>query len=312
MIVPVYNGEAFISRCIESLLRQDYPGLEIVVVDDGSTDRTCEQVKPPVRLVHTMGRKGAGAARNLGAGVATGNVLMFTDADCVVPVTWVSRAVETMQKHGVRCGGGGYAGPLGNTFVQWFAHEELAWRRRHLGGYCRTLVSNNIFCEANLFREHGGFPEFYCAASSEDMEFSWKVSQHEPLWWDPGNGIWHDYASTVGSYLRQQFRFARDAVPMFLGQVGLLGGKTHHGKQLYLEVACMGLAIVALLAGIWRLSVVFLACIAILNLPFLVFAARDRGVGFSVPALAMAYARNATIVWGCLAGLFRVIVKVQK
>ena len=61
--------------------------------------------------------------------------------------------------------------------MQWFAYEELAWRRRNFYGYVDTLVSNNLFCERNLFLSAGGFPENYRTASSEDMEFSWKISE---------------------------------------------------------------------------------------------------------------------------------------
>ena len=55
-------------------------------------------------------------------------------------------------------------------------------------GYVDTLVSNNLFCERNLFLSAGGFPENYRTASSEDMEFSWKISREESIWWE-NNGV---------------------------------------------------------------------------------------------------------------------------
>ena len=133
-IVPVYNGAHCLPRCLESLRKQTHPRVEIIVVDDGSTDGTPNLVQAPVRLLATGGRKGAGAARNVGAKAATGEVLFFTDSDVVAPPDWIEKALKARAEKGVPCGGGGYAGPVKEIFVQQFAHEELVWRRRHHRG----------------------------------------------------------------------------------------------------------------------------------------------------------------------------------
>ena len=83
IIIPAYNAETWIRRSIESVLRQDYPDKEIVVVDDGSTDSTAVAVnayKDQVRYIRQE-NKGPGAARNAGASHARGEYLMFLDAD---------------------------------------------------------------------------------------------------------------------------------------------------------------------------------------------------------------------------------------
>lgn len=293
-IVPVYNGAHCLPRCLESLRRQTHPRVEIIVVDDGSTDGTPELVQPPARLLATGGRKGAGAARNVGARAATGAVLFFTDADVVAPPDWIAKALRVRTEKNVPCGGGGYAGPVKEIFIQQFAHEELAWRRRGRNGRVETLVSNNLWCDRDLFLAKGGFPEAYQAASSEDMEFSWAVSRDHPLWWDADNGVFHDFADTVKGYLKQQIRFAKDAVPMLLGTPTLLnGGRTHYGKQLFVEVAFTGLGIVCfpLFLGVVGANGAFLAEIS-----------RKRGPRFAAQALGMAFLRNFSILWGVALG----------
>jgi len=93
VIVPVYNEEGCIGKCILSLLNQDFKPLEILVVDDGSTDdsaKICEHLGINVLRQH---HRGPGAARNLGARNAKGNILVLIDADMVFATDYVSRLV---------------------------------------------------------------------------------------------------------------------------------------------------------------------------------------------------------------------------
>lgn len=85
VIVPAFNAEGTIERALESVLRQSYRPLEVVVVDDASRDRTCEVVQQwsglPVSLVRHDRNKGPGATRNSGIQSARGEYLAFLDAD---------------------------------------------------------------------------------------------------------------------------------------------------------------------------------------------------------------------------------------
>jgi len=304
VIVPVYNGVQGLSRCLLSLRKQTHPRVEVIVVDDGSTDGSPELVERPARLLSTGGRKGAGAARNLGAREAVGEVLFFTDSDVVAPPDWIEKALVIREEKDVSCGGGGYAGPVQEIFIQQFAHEELVWRRRNHHGYVETLVSNNLWCDRDLFLEKGGFPEAYQAASSEDMEFSWTVSRDHKLWWDADNGVTHDFASTVSDYLGQQFRFARDAVPMLLGNRSLVGGgQTHHGKQLYVEMVFTGLGLV--------FPVLFLGVVAA-QWGFLEKLMAQKGWEFTMKALGMSFLRNFAVLWGIFIGLVEYLTQKSK
>ena len=85
IIIPVYNGAAFISEAIESVFDQHYEPLELIIIDDGSTDNTAEMVKMAVHDINYFyqERKGPAAARNQGIGLATGKFIAFLDADDV-------------------------------------------------------------------------------------------------------------------------------------------------------------------------------------------------------------------------------------
>ena len=81
VIIPCYNGETFLGKRSRAPLEQTYPRVEIVVVDDGSTDRSPEIAQSfPVRYIRQQNR-GLTASRNLGIGESRGSYIVFLDAD---------------------------------------------------------------------------------------------------------------------------------------------------------------------------------------------------------------------------------------
>lgn len=86
IVMPVYNAERFLEETLESLLRQNLPNIEIICVDDGSTDGSLEilrkySAKDSRMIILTQENQGAGAARNVGLNIARGEYLLFLDAD---------------------------------------------------------------------------------------------------------------------------------------------------------------------------------------------------------------------------------------
>ncbi len=93
IIIPVYNEQRDIEACLSSLLAQNYSDLEIIVVDDGSTDKTIKLAKKyPVKLFK-QSHLGAGPARNLGASHATGQILVFVDADMTFSSSFIKNLI---------------------------------------------------------------------------------------------------------------------------------------------------------------------------------------------------------------------------
>jgi glycosyltransferase involved in cell wall biosynthesis len=82
VIVPVFNGARFLAECLESLLAQDYPAVEIVVVDDGSSDGSADVAESfaGARVLRRP-HEGLGATRNAGIHASTGSLIGFCDAD---------------------------------------------------------------------------------------------------------------------------------------------------------------------------------------------------------------------------------------
>ena len=101
VIIPTYNREAVLPRAIRSVLSQDYTNIEVIVVDDCSTDGTqtvMSEIKDPrVRLIKHELNKGAGAARNTGIKAAKGEVIAFQDSDDEWLDGKLSRQIEVLK-----------------------------------------------------------------------------------------------------------------------------------------------------------------------------------------------------------------------
>ena len=93
VVIPAYNAERFVGEAIESVLAQRYTRFELIVVDDGSSDRTSEVARSYGEKVRTLRQenRGVSAARNAGTRAATGELLAFLDADDRWSPAWLER-----------------------------------------------------------------------------------------------------------------------------------------------------------------------------------------------------------------------------
>ena len=102
VIIPAYNAERYIQETLESVFAQTYQDIEVIVVDDGSKDRTAEIVQSfgdRVRYLYQQNSGGCGKPRNEGMKIATGDVFVFLDSDDILAPHRIAREVELMRRH---------------------------------------------------------------------------------------------------------------------------------------------------------------------------------------------------------------------
>lgn len=98
IIIPSYNEEKYIQKCLDSLLNQTYKKREIILVDDGSNDRTLEIAKKFPLVLLSQKHKGPGLARNYGASKAKGEILVFADSDMIYEKDYIKRLIAPILK----------------------------------------------------------------------------------------------------------------------------------------------------------------------------------------------------------------------
>lgn len=207
--VPCYNAEQFIADCIQSLLDQSRPADEILVVNDGSTDRTGEILArlQGVKIITLDQNKGVAHARNVLLNNASGDLIVFIDADTVADPNLI-RELEACYEAGVDGVGGRAFEAAGNSL-------EDKWRRLHacqshgdefkasvdfLWGVCSSYRRDVLF-------QVGGFDERF-RTNGEDAEMGFRLNQMgKRLAYTPDAIVHHQRTDTFVSLFKMMYRW---------------------------------------------------------------------------------------------------------
>jgi glycosyltransferase involved in cell wall biosynthesis len=218
VVICAYNAERTIRLCLESLERLDYPNFEVIIVDDGSSDATAEIAAkfPNFRLIRQRNR-GLSVARNVGMQAAGGDLIAYTDSDCVVDPHWLTFMVRSMLEGGFDgCGGPNYppheegwiegcvaASPGAPSHV--LIDDE---RAEHLAG------CNMMFRKSALLALGGFDPQF--TAAGDDVDICWRLMDAGyALGYCPSAFVWHFRRNTIGAYYGQQRGYGRAEALLF-------------------------------------------------------------------------------------------------
>lgn len=206
VVICAYNAESTIEDNLDSLTRLRYPNYEVIVVDDGSKDRTAEiAARYPFRLVRVP-NGGLSAARNLGLHAATGEIVAYTDSDTRVDPDWLSHLVQPfLESDCVGVGGPNVVPPDDPWIAQCVARSP--------GGPVHVMLNNteaehipgcNMAFRKSALEAIGGFDPTYTKAG-DDVDICWRLQERGGrLGFAPGALVLHHHRSTARAYWRQQ------------------------------------------------------------------------------------------------------------
>ncbi|MCD6285830.1 MAG: glycosyltransferase family 2 protein [Anaerolineae bacterium] len=187
VVIPAYNEEQYLSRCLEALAHQTYPtgSFEVIVVDNGSTDATAEIARRWRARVVQEPCKGVARARQTGFEAARGEIIASTDADTCVAPFWLARSVAHFREDPAL---GGVYGPVrwydGQPADQWVLQHPVVWAQWLSHRARRDLWwGSNFAVRREIFWKAGGFPVDW--ATGEDTDLSLRVSRIARVRFDP-------------------------------------------------------------------------------------------------------------------------------
>jgi len=297
IIVPAYNAAATIETCLVALRQQRLQNgsCEIIVVDDGSTDRTAELARGFGVRVISQPHRGPAAARNHGVEVARGDLVLFTDADCAPVPGWAAALRDAFRDPEVVGAKGTYL-TRQRELVARFVQIEYEDRYDRMAKLARIdfVDTYSAAYRRDVFLENGGFSTAFPGASVEDQEFSFRLARRGyKMVFVPQAQVYHQHDTTLRAYARRKFRIGYWKGLVIRWHPERLVSDSHTPPVLKLQICLLGLAgLCAPLAFFWLplkwIVAVLLGSFFVSAGPFLLKAARkDLAVAVVAPFLLL-------------------------
>jgi glycosyltransferase involved in cell wall biosynthesis len=301
IVIPAYNAARTLDECLQAVRCSDYDAYEVIVVDDASTDSSAAVAAcHACRVVHLPENVGAAVAKNFGAREAAGDIILFTDADILLPpdaLGWVAENLSDPTVAGVV----GLLGPklrYGNFSSQfknlWMYHTyaRLARSRAAQDGVGLFFTSVAAI-RKDVFVAQGGFDSHYRGASiTEDVEFGQRLlTAGHKIRLDGRLAVEHLKRYTFGELLKTDLKRAFGLTKTWLRKrlESAHGGVAHKHYtsvpwSFILSVPLTWLLPVLVLLFLWTGMRVWLwaalldyASILVVNMPFLSTLLQARG-----------------------------------
>lgn len=228
VIIPAFNSEKTIGKTIESILGQKTKEkIELIIVDDCSADNTVKEIKKfkEVVLIQQKKNSGPAAARNTGAKKATGEIILFTDSDCVPEKNWLEEMIKPFEKKlvkklplaepfkeekivGVQGAYKTKQKSITARFVQLEIEDryDLMQSEQEKNGSIDFIGSYSAGYRKKVFLEFNGFNESFPTASGEDPELSYRMEKKGlKLVFNSNAIVYHEHPESVLSYLKIKF-----------------------------------------------------------------------------------------------------------
>ncbi len=311
VIVPAHNAADTLAACLAALQQQTRAPDEIIVVDDGSTDETAAIAQRAGARVLRQAHQGPAAARNLGAQMAAGDILLFTDADCKPATDWTREMLAPFADESVVGVKGIYRTQqpsLAARFVQ--AEYEDKYDRMER---CATIDFVDTYAAAyrrSTYIENEGMDPGFPRASGEDVEFSYRLAQRGyKLVLARGAVVYHRHPDTLPKYLRRKFHVGYWRVRMYQKHPQKMVADSHTPQSLKLQMGLvLGLAPALGLTAFWKMGwlvvVGLVVAFGISMMPFVVKTwRRDKTVAWLAPVFL--FLRALALDAGFLVGLIR-------
>jgi glycosyltransferase involved in cell wall biosynthesis len=208
VVVPVYNSRRYLRQNLEALadLEENGHEVEVVVVDDGSTDGTPDLVAEyPFRLIR-QDNQGPAAARNTGWRNSTGQIVFFTDSDCLPPPGWIHGLLPPFAAADVGAAAGSYEVANPAKLLPRLIQAEIRYRHHRMGEFIRAAGTYNMAVRRLVLEQVGGFDQSYPTASGEDNDLSYRILKAGwRIAFQPECRVGHYHPDRIGKYLRSQF-----------------------------------------------------------------------------------------------------------
>lgn len=217
VIVPVYNGERTIGECVESIFAMSFPvdDFELLLIDNASTDGTpkiLDRYNGRALILHEP-KRGPAAARNCGLRKAKGEIVAFTDADCVVDRDWLTRIIAALDDPAAGIVGGSIRAIQPCNAVEEFGeriHDHQLAIEYYSPPYAITM---NWASRLSVLEEVGLFDEELLRCEDCDLAFRVVAAGHEIVH-EPAAVVYHRNESSLAGLMAEGYAHGYHSIPL--------------------------------------------------------------------------------------------------
>jgi len=224
IIVPVYNNANTLERCLKGLMDQDLGNgtCEIIFVNDGSTDHSLQIVnRYPVKVLKSMVKTGAYAARNRGIANSSGNILLFTDATCYPCRDWMQNLILGFTDERIGCVAGQILSAPPRTLVGYFSEDRKTHdMSSNLNREIPSFACGNVAIKREVFERIGLFDESLESGGDGDFAFRVHLDGKFRVAYQPNACVYYNHRETLRGLLGQAFKYGRGIARFRLNYYG--------------------------------------------------------------------------------------------
>lgn len=243
--IGLYNEARYAEGLIRALLAQTRIIDEIIFVDDGSTDRTGAVIQkhiPQHSQIQYLfqSNQGPAVARNKAWRLATADICVLTDGDCIPEPDWIESLTKEFVSDDVGAVAGTYKTLNPEHLLARFVGWEIAWRYRNVRGSVDVHGSYNLAVRRKVLQEVGGFREDYPLPSGEDWDLTYRISRSYRIIFTPRAVVGHYHPERFWGYMKNQVRRGYDRIKVYRDHPGKMKSDTYTGWIVKYQVLAAG------------------------------------------------------------------------
>ena len=314
VVIPAYNAQQTIAEAVEQSVAQAKGPMEVevVVVDDGSVDDTAKIAESAGATVIKQENAGPAAARNRGWKSATGQVICFTDSDCVPMSGWLENLLDGFRDRQVGAVAGSYEIANTGSWLAHWVHQEIMERHKRMPPFVRAFGSYNVAIPRYMLEATGGFDPKYRQASGEDNDLSYRIIKKGwRIAFRPQAKVAHHHPERVWKYLLEQYRHGFWRAKLYKAHPDMTGGDDYTRVRDRIEpilvLGILGFALLAVLGitrFMWPLFFLLVLYFSI-QLSWPVSWWLGEGKADALPYGGVTFLRGFTRTFGLVAGFLR-------
>jgi len=316
VIIPTFNSENAIGKCLSSLQKQTYKGkYEIIVVDDGSKDNTVK-ITSSFKGVKVFKRphRGPAAQRNYGVKKSKGEIILFLNDDNIADKNWIKRMIEPFKDQEIVGVSGTCKTENKESLLARYVGYDIEYRHKKMEKkeYIDFIGTFSAGYRKSVFLESGGFDESFVRPTGEDPELSFRIAKNHKLVFQPKAIVGAYHWNKLNKFFNKKFYRTYWRILMYKKHPKkILGDSYTPTKALIsmgIQIMIVGLIpLILLLSFFTKISILWmiptLLLLFIQNLPFSIWVwKKDKHVAFV--SYFYVLTRSIAFFLGIVVGIF--------